>query len=76
MAWKIPQSDDSPRGAGGQGGQIQLPWRGSFDKSGFHGVEKRHNLGSMPWKNGEFDFHGVENQTVGGQNETVFQEVR
>jgi hypothetical protein len=26
----------------------------------FHGVEKVANLGSMPWKNGEFDFHGVE----------------
>ena len=70
MAWKngendfhgveVPQSDDSPRGAGGQGGQIRVPWRGSFEKSGFHGVEKRHNLGSMAWKNGEFDFHGVE----------------
>ena len=23
-------------------------------------MEKRHNLGSMAWKNGEFGFHGVE----------------
>lgn len=50
MAWKIPQSDDSQRGAGGQGGRIRVPWRGSFVKSGFHGVEKRHNSGSRAWK--------------------------
>ena len=34
----------------GKGGQIWVPWRGTFEKSGFHGVENRHNLGSMAWK--------------------------
>jgi hypothetical protein len=33
---------------------------------------KRHNLGSMAWKNGEFGFHGVEapkwgRTTAGGE---------
>ena len=49
MAWKnggLKTNDDSPSGNG--------------DKSGFHDVELFEKVGSMPWKNGEFDFHTVE----------------
>ena len=40
--------------------QNWVPWYGSFSETCFHAVEKPHNLGSMPWKIAEFDFHAVE----------------
>ena len=46
-------------GAEGRGRMPHFPG-GNGDKCGFHGVEVFPKVASMVWKNGENDFHGVE----------------
>ncbi len=72
---RLPEEGGGKAGArqcgnGEQRGQKWVSWRGSFGKSGFHAMENRHNLGSMAWKNGEFDFHGVELFAAQGETTT------
>ena len=47
-------------GREGRSGGRPARRRVNGDKSGFHGVEDLRKVGSMVWKNGENDFHGVE----------------
>ena len=52
--------DDSPCGGGFERRRVERRAGVNGDKSGFHGVEVLRKVGSMAWKIGEFDFHGVE----------------